>query len=369
MTGGKTLGKVLSGFFKFMIVFIVIGLAAFGILQRMGHVDVDTLFHKQDALSGIDAVAAALATEIENGVDGTVTLYVTDVTEDELMKINYSLITLNGSVSTITSHPETNGVTKVDFDIVRSDNSYVYACYAKGEEIPADRPQAKALYDKVNAIINTVVSPWMTDYEKEVALHDYLVGNCSYSHGSADNENEYRAYGALVEGEAVCNGYAEAMALLLSCAGITNEVINGHADDELHAWNLVEIDGEWYHLDATWDDPINKNVILHTFFNVDDEVMAERHSWDRENYRTCDSMMANYYNQNHTSFSDYQSFTNAISAEAAYDPYAMIECAVQDYDPNTYDLNFLFQINGINSLQYSQEGSGDYTVLVLYLNR
>lgn len=360
----------LTGFFKTTAVLLTALLIGFGVLQYMGKLDVETIFHKNEVLTGIDQVAAALTEEIEAGTDGIVTLYVENVSEEELMKINYNIVTLNGGVNTITRYPETGGITKVDFEIIRSDNSYAYACYVNGETIPADKQQAIELYEKISAIISSVIEPGMTDYQKELALHDYVVEHCSYSHGNPDNENEYRAYGALVEGEAVCNGYAEAMALLLSCVDINNEVITGRADDELHAWNLVEIDGAWYHLDATWDDPISREeVVMHTFFNVNDDVMEQRHHWNTEEYRSCDNMEANYFYQNHSYYTDYDSFVNAATVQAGYDPSGILEFAVRNYDESTYNLQFLFDVSGVDSVQYSYEGNENYTVLAIYLNR
>jgi transglutaminase/protease-like cytokinesis protein 3 len=218
--------------------------------------------------------------------------------------------------------------------------------------------------------MDSVIQPGMTDYQKELQLHDYLVNHCTYSFGSADNDNEYRAYGALVEGQAVCNGYAESMALLLSCAGVNNQVVTGWGDNDLHAWNLVEIDGDWYHLDATWDDPVgDEEVLSHAYFNVTDEIMEQRHVWQEEDYVSCDSMAANYFVQSQSYYTDYDSFTAGMSVTAALDEDGWIECGIVGYDQDTYNLQFLYEVNGINSIRYAADGNEAFTVLTLYLNR
>ncbi|MCI8497513.1 MAG: hypothetical protein HFE85_04610, partial [Clostridiales bacterium] len=116
------------------------------------------------------------------------------------------------------------------------------------------------------------LSPGMSEFDREAALHDWLMTRCSYSDEAAVQilENgeeldsflaESTAYGAVVCGEAVCTGYADAMKLLLGGAGVRCAVQQGKApgpdgDGELagHVWNIVTIDGEPYHLDPTWDD-------------------------------------------------------------------------------------------------------------------
>lgn len=100
----------------------------------------------------------------------------------------------------------------------------------------------------------------MTQFEAVQALHDYLVRNCAYdttlANGAEPNETTiYGAYGALVNGSCVCQGYALAYKLLLKRAGLTAVLVM--SDSMNHAWNMVQMDdGGWYHVDTTWDDPV-----------------------------------------------------------------------------------------------------------------
>ena len=58
-----------------------------------------------------------------------------------------------------------------------------------------------------------------------------------------------------------------------------------------HGWNIVNIDGEYYHLDATWDDPIlNKdNITKYEYLAISDEEMSKTHTWDKSKYPPCNS--------------------------------------------------------------------------------
>jgi hypothetical protein len=119
-----------------------------------------------------------------------------------------------------------------------------------------------------------------TDLSKEKALHDKLIKLCSYDVAAAQNPSAYpdsfSAYGAFVNNKAVCEGYAQAMKLLLSSVGIKSLYITGEADGGSHAWNMVEIGGQWSYLDATFDDPVytdqngnyvSYNKVSYTYFN------------------------------------------------------------------------------------------------------
>jgi hypothetical protein len=157
----------------------------------------------------------------------------------------------------------------------------------------------KAVQDKVKDIISKVIKPDMKDYEKEVALHDYIVNNSKYDErldsGNMPRES-YDSYGVLINGVGVCQGYALAMDRLLKACGIESMVAFGEANDEKvwsnHAWNIVNIGGQYYHLDTTWDDPVTKNgvnIVSYSYFNVTDEQIEKNHKWNKADYPKCNS--------------------------------------------------------------------------------
>lgn len=102
-------------------------------------------------------------------------------------------------------------------------------------------------------------------YEIELQLHDILCELVTYS--ETPDILSYTAYGALVRGDAVCEGYTRAMQLLLYEFGIRSIPVVGFTH-EPHMWNLVEINDKWYHLDLTFDDHILGT--RHEFFNLTD---------------------------------------------------------------------------------------------------
>lgn len=149
---------------------------------------------------------------------------------------------------------------------------------------------------KIDEIIKELITPEMKDYEKEKVIHDYIVNNCKYDEryfsGNMPRES-YTAYGALIEEVAVCQGYAVAMDKLLKAAGIDTMIILGEAKDEetnkyiSHSWNLVKFEDEYYHLDATWNDPImedGSDSLKYSYFNITDEQIKKTHKWNEEDY-------------------------------------------------------------------------------------
>ncbi|MBQ5335076.1 MAG: leucine-rich repeat protein [Oscillospiraceae bacterium] len=112
-----------------------------------------------------------------------------------------------------------------------------------------------------NYVVETETDPWMNDALKAKQLHDWLVRHCEYSDcdscmpGGWPN-SVFLSYGINLRGEgigeAVCAGYATAYSMLLASADIESHRIHGSG----HEWNVVKIDGEYYQIDPTWDDPI-----------------------------------------------------------------------------------------------------------------
>lgn len=132
--------------------------------------------------------------------------------------------------------------------------------------------------EKVNEIIGSVKNN-MTEYDREKYIHDTVLGNCEYKSGvtgTKDGWQYFSAYGALVDGQTVCEGYAKSMQILLSQLGIECYTISGEADNVGHMWNVVKLGGEWYHLDPTWDD--TDNIINYEYFNINTENILKNHT-------------------------------------------------------------------------------------------
>lgn len=135
-------------------------------------------------------------------------------------------------------------------------------------------------FDKAINQALTWTDPSMNDLEKALAVHDYLVLNCEYDYERLTStgtvpEVSHTAYGALIENIAVCDGYAKAYASILEELGISSKIVA--SDSMNHAWNLVLVDGNWYHVDATWDDPTWDSIgrAGHFYFMLSDGAISD----------------------------------------------------------------------------------------------
>lgn len=141
---------------------------------------------------------------------------------------------------------------------------------------------AKRLVNELDTKLDEIVSamPDGTEYEKLRYLHDYLIFSCDYGEAGI---LPFTAYGALVELSATCQGYADALHLLLQRAGFETCFVIGRGDDPnvTHKWNYVHLsDGNWYVLDPTWADPANRDdpdYINYDYFLISDEILMLTH--------------------------------------------------------------------------------------------
>ena len=193
----------------------------------------------------------------------------------------------NGAVrSIINSHPEfislSGGYTYWTSGSSITKIAFTYLTNAKEEQQELD-----AALQEVKSKIDT---SGMSDEEIVLAYHEYLTSTVSYAYedyfnGTIAANHGYDMYGALVKHSCVCQGYAETMFYLLreaglSCAIASSENIN-------HAWNIVKIRGNWYHIDATWDDPVwdMHGRSYHDYFLVSFDTMNKNtlinHTKDR----------------------------------------------------------------------------------------
>ncbi len=156
----------------------------------------------------------------------------------------------------------------------------------------------EAEYKRQSAELEAVLSDYevacsgMSDYDAELYVHDKICNSCTYSTNNAYGDS---AYGALVNGSALCQGYTKAFQLVMQRLGRVCLFVS--SEKMLHSWNIVSLDGDFYQLDITWDDSgDHKN---HAYFNIDDErAAAFDHVYDRlegADYPVCSSMALNYY--------------------------------------------------------------------------
>lgn len=143
----------------------------------------------------------------------------------------------------------------------------------------------KNFEDGIKFIISSVIEPNMTDEEKALAVHDYLVQNCDYDmsvYNSTYGMITHSAYAAIVNQCAVCSGYALAYNHILKKLGI--EALYCQSESMNHGWSYVKLGGNWYHVDPTWDDPTFSEdgcisgYVQHDYFLLSDVAMeANKH--------------------------------------------------------------------------------------------
>ena len=224
----------------------------------------------------------------------------------------------------------------------------------------------------------------LDDFYTELLYHDMVTYAGEYNdaaaasivNGQATTEaygNAFTVYGTLIEQSCVCEGYARTLDLLFRLSGMGAYYATGYGkdndsdtfqnanDDNGHAWNIVSVDGQWYQLDATWDDDDEAKSLLgienyYMYFNISDEVAGAQRTWDTNLYPRCDSMDMNFYNaagKYMSSHSEFESYLNNDSGEEA-----VYDIAVADYSDSTYtDSDILLE----------DQITDDYTVL--FVNR
>ncbi|MET3209127.1 UNVERIFIED_CONTAM: L-amino acid N-acyltransferase YncA [Paenibacillus sp. PvR008] len=132
----------------------------------------------------------------------------------------------------------------------------------------------------VKAVLGDIITKRMTDHEKVKAIHDWIVVRLKYD----ETQQKYTAYDGLKTGSTVCQGYSLLAYKMLERAGITNRIVEGRAGGQLHAWNLILLDGHWYHMDTTWDDPTpdRGNEVSTSYYLLTDAEMRRDHSWVKQ---------------------------------------------------------------------------------------
>lgn len=89
------------------------------------------------------------------------------------------------------------------------------------------------------------------EYSTVLFLYEWLINNTEYDK-TAENNQDIRS--VFLNGRSVCQGYAKAMQYMLQKAGIQCLLVTGFTNGERHAWNLTQVDGDFYYLDPTWGD-------------------------------------------------------------------------------------------------------------------
>ena len=218
----------------------------------------------------------------------------------------------------------------------REDNAVLYdtspisSAYISGSPEKLSSFQ-REIYSSAVKVIDEIISQNMTDYEKELAIHDYIILHTTYdeSHLSAlseHSENSDNPYGALINGKAICSGYSTTFQMFMDMLGIPCRTIySTDFSGEEHAWNAVMIGDRWYYVDVTWDDPTpdcENRPVRHKYFNVTEEYMKIKHNFTDENRSTADGGENSYIAHNLVTLSSMEKIP------------ALMEKSYNEYDEN-----------------------------------
>ena len=200
------------------------------------------------------------------------------------------------------------------------DDSKVIAAYRQGSGDGLNAEDAFVL-DKLTEVIDEIITEDMTDYEKEKAVYDWQRAWVTYSDeglnpisAAADN---YTPYGVLRSHNAICVGNATTFQLFMDALNIPCKIIHSTEQGE-HAWNVVQLDGEWYHVDVTFDGGSGSKP-SYAYFNVPDSVKDDGNwPWDHSEIPAANGTKYCYM------------LNNAEQCEDLYDVPAAIKKAIDE---------------------------------------
>lgn len=196
-----------------------------------------------------------------------------------------------------------------------------YSASDKQATITFKYTTTKSRYDqavkKALEVGNLLIDAKMTDYERELSIHDYIVDHTVYvDEGNISRNIE----GIFLQNKAVCGGYAQAFYYLTTYAGLDSEFVLGDGIQDgqrvAHAWNTVEVEGDWYQVDVTWDDPVlanGSNKKSYSYFNLTNAEMGTDHIWDTNAYAIAKGTKHNYYAFNNQTVYGLEGLKGALS--------------------------------------------------------
>lgn len=155
--------------------------------------------------------------------------------------------------------------------------------------------QIEYINKALESIKTKYITENMTDTNKIKKVHDYIIKTTKYDKERANNmnndkyknSNSHTAYGLLKDKVSLCGGYSDLMSIYISQLNIPNIRISA----EKHVWNLVYINNEWLHLDATWDDPVTNTgaqILIHDYFLINTQKLlrydSKEHNFNKNFY-------------------------------------------------------------------------------------
>ena len=137
--------------------------------------------------------------------------------------------------------------------------------------------------------VASIIADAETEYDKAKNIHDWIILNYDYAYSDTYNSKSHSAYGMLTNGRGVCSAYTLLFDVLCREAGLNTRIVFSEktyavtsSTFNVHCWNMVEVDGKWYHVDVTWDDQphLGNGVVYNYFLKSSDYFLKNSHLWD-----------------------------------------------------------------------------------------
>jgi len=382
--------------FKKHIAVLIAAVAASALLGACQPVEnvvevADTI--KRDLPSAKDTLVSLL--DINNAMEQAMsrgetelTLNVAGVTEDDLRSIGDNMSTFWGKPThyTVTNeYKDVDGIVQgrsIDVKTIintfeLSYNYYVHDFIKNGNPIPDDVSRAKDIAAVLPGIASEIFTdPNASDYEKTLAAHDWIVANLEYDVTTSSISDENGAYGAFILRRTMCQGYAEALELLLKCytdveiVQIVGEALNtglfrneekpeGVAEDwRGHAWNAVKMNGEWYQIDTTFNDPLGNPTgrVTHFYFGQSDGVMTKNHRWEYDYFPSSYAGDFLFYRESGLFAEDWDFFEAIVETILIDDPPGFFEVAVIDSTITEDNIQFVYRaVDNLDAILWSEQ--------------
>ena len=186
----------------------------------------------------------------------------------------------------------------------------------------------KETLDMAKAVLDKIITPGMTDFEKEKAVYEWLTKELESDRSIltvVPETDEYAdsPYGVLKYGNAVCVGYATTFRLLMQMQGINCMVV--HDSYLTHSWDLVQLDGEWYHTDCYFDSPAGN----FRHFNMDDATRLRDEDWNMDFFPAANGTKYNYAMMNRETLKDIYDLPAWLKAGIEEDK-TVLSCGFED---------------------------------------
>lgn len=228
------------------------------------------------------------------------------------------------------------------------------------------KQQTDYVNTRVKQILSAILKPGMTNVYKEYVIHNWIVRHVQYDN-SLQNDT---AYDTLTTGSAVCQGYALLAYRMLVDAGIPTKIETGNADGEAHMWNEVNLNGKWYQLDVTWDDPVGDSPsdVSYTYFNITNQELANSHQWNKQAFPAANtdfsSQLKSLVKSNPGNAAQYKTILNAIGTTlpVANTPQTARQLLQQALKENKKAIDLIIHSTQANSSSFMQQAESNLVI-------